>query len=74
VVVVSYEIDRYLRAYHTTKKLSFIGYITSKKVTATFLSQLLGVYETLRSFVWFTPYFTKSLMRASCTVPYWLPL
>ena len=41
--------------YRATKRLSIVVHITSKKVDLTFLSQILCIYETLRSFVWFTP-------------------
>jgi hypothetical protein len=54
-ICIGYEIDRYLRAFHAAKRLSIIVHITSKKVNLTFLSQMLCVYETFRSFVWCTP-------------------
>ena len=54
-IFIVYEIGRYLGSYHATKRLSIAVHIMSKKVDLTFLSMIACVYETLRSFVWFTP-------------------
>jgi len=55
-----------LGPYHATKRVSIVVHITSKKVDLTFLSQIPCVYETLRSFVWFTRNGIKLSTNAFC--------
>ena len=52
-MLIAYKIDRYLRSHHAMKRLRNLAHITSKKPDLTFVSKILGVYETLRSFVRF---------------------
>jgi hypothetical protein len=62
-IFIAYEIDHYRGPYPATKRLSIVAHITPEKADLTFLSKVGRVYETLRTFVCFTP-----LSPGSCRI------